>query len=1809
MTEALVAVWRHPHLFWLLSLFGLCAWAAEEVHTVPYVPSASSEGHVGVVRIESRSADAGEVRIAAVDDAGRRTEAGAVALGPRAAVEFDMEALESGDAALGLAGTGPGEGDWRLELTTELDIEARAYARSDGFLTALHDAVLVSAEEVELPLFHPGGDAPRSILRLSNAGGESATVSVRGIDDAGGSGGPVTVELGAWESRGYGAAELESGSAAGLSGSLGDGEGKWRLVLSADGGTAWATNLLLDGSGILWSVPGGMSRGAGGVHRVALFPSASDGLGRLGLVRVVNRGPEAAEVSVDAFDATERRYETLGLSLGAASSSEFGSMDLEQGNEDKGLSGSTGAGEGDWWLELSSGSDIEVLSYLGAGGGLLSPVRGAAGAETSSGMRYEALLLGDSGQLRLLNAGGEPTTVRVTGTDDAGAPGGAVRLALSPWAARTLAAPAFEAGGSPGLTGALGTGTGSWRLVLESDVEIDLLSLVSGPDGKLSDVSRRGRPTGAPARAEVVDATAALRPDLWVSASASESEVSPGESFELSATVGNRGARGSPATTLRYYRSADAAITTSDTELGTDAVAALAASAARVESLTLSAPSTAGTYYYGACADAVADESDTANNCSVAIEVAVRVPAPDLVVSAPTLRSDPSVTPPTFTLSATVTNRGNDGAAATTMRYYQSTDPTISSSDAEVGTDTVGPLGVAASSGESINLPVPAAAGTYYYGACADAVANESDTSNNCSDAVGLTVGRQVPVPDLVVGAVSASENAPAAGATFTLSATVTNSGRGAAPATTLRYFRSGDATITASDAVQGTAAVAALEASNGSEVSIEVTAPSATGVYYYGACVDAVADESSTANNCSTSVKVTVGAAPAPDLVVSGASASENMPVTGATFTLSAMVTNSGGADAPATTLRYYRSADATIETSDTPQGTDAVDMLAASGASAESIEVIAPSTAGVYYYGACADAVAGESDTANNCSAAVEVTVQLPPVPDLVVGTPTVSDGAPVAGATFILSATVTNRGGADAPATTLRYYRSTDATIETSDTAQGADAVNGLAASGGSAESIEVTAPSATGVYYYGACVDAVADESSTANNCSTSVKVTVGAAPAPDLVVSGASASENMLVTDATFTFSATVTNRGSAAADATTLRYYRSADATIEISDTAAGTDSVAALDASGSSDEDIEVTAPSTAGTYYYGACVDAVADESDAANNCSASVEVTVAAPPAPDLVVGAPTVSEDAPATGATFTLSATVTNSGDAAAAATTLRYYRSADATIETSDTAAGTDSVVALDASGSSDEDIEVTAPSAAGTYYYGACVDAVADESDAANNCSASVEVTVAAPPPAPDLVVGAPTVSEDAPTTGATFTLSATVTNSGDAAAAATTLRYYRSADATIETSDTAAGTDSVAALDASGSSDEDIEVTAPSAAGTYYYGACVDAVADESDTANNCSASVEVTVTTTAVLPDLAMVFPISIAGDDLENLATGGAFTLTVSVQNVGGVDSDAVTLRYYRSTDTTLTDADTLEGSDTVDALAPLATSTHSIELTAPSAGSYYYGGCVDAATGETDTTNNCLSLAVGVKAPPPAPDLVVGAPTVSSDTSVTTTTFTLSAMVTNSGDGAAAATTLRYYRSADATMTTSDTAAGTDPVDALDASDSSDEEIEVTAPAGTGIYYYGACVDAVLDESDTTNNCSPSVKVTVGAPKYGASAIGAFNTPDLGCHFSWGLVFDEDSEATAKNRARTACTSAAHPDDPSPDCFDHSFRYCAAIATGESTSQPYCRITSAGESTKEAAETKAVNICNRSEHDCQVVASGCNSTSL
>ena len=196
------------------------------------------------------------------------------------------------------------------------------------------------------------------------------------------------------------------------------------------------------------------------------------------------------------------------------------------------------------------------------------------------------------------------------------------------------------------------------------------------------------------------------------SVSVSDSTLTPGQSFTLSAIVRNQGTAGAEATTLRWYRSSNRTISTRDTRVGTDAVGALAAAGTSAESISLTAPSTEGTYYYGACVESLPSERG-GNNCSAGVRVRVEAGSPDLIVESVSV-SDSSPTPgQSFTLSATVRNQGTGQSAATTLRYYRSTDATISTQDTEVGTGPVDALAAAGTRAESVSLTAPSSEGTY----------------------------------------------------------------------------------------------------------------------------------------------------------------------------------------------------------------------------------------------------------------------------------------------------------------------------------------------------------------------------------------------------------------------------------------------------------------------------------------------------------------------------------------------------------------------------------------------------------------------------------------------------------------------------------------------------------------------------------------------------------------------------------------------------------------------------------------------------------------------------------------------------------------------------------------------------------------------------------------------------------------------------------------------------------------------------------------------------------------------------------------
>ena len=210
-------------------------------HTVPFLVAASGGPPWGFVRIANRSDESGTVEIVAVDDTGERFGPVELTLDARAVGAFSSRNIEQGAAHRGLsAGVGDGSGHWRLKLDTELDIVAHAYARSPySFVSRIDESVAAVDDDgyrYDVRFFNPGSNIVKpSALRLVNPGDGDAEVIVSALDDAGDAapGGDVTLNIPAGTALEVSARALEGGDDD-FEGSLGDGEGKWRLTVRSE---------------------------------------------------------------------------------------------------------------------------------------------------------------------------------------------------------------------------------------------------------------------------------------------------------------------------------------------------------------------------------------------------------------------------------------------------------------------------------------------------------------------------------------------------------------------------------------------------------------------------------------------------------------------------------------------------------------------------------------------------------------------------------------------------------------------------------------------------------------------------------------------------------------------------------------------------------------------------------------------------------------------------------------------------------------------------------------------------------------------------------------------------------------------------------------------------------------------------------------------------------------------------------------------------------------------------------------------------------------------------------------------------------------------------------------------------------------------------------------------------------------------------------------------------------------------------------------------------------------------------------------
>ena len=496
--------------------------------------------------------------------------------------------------------------------------------------------------------------------------------------------------------------------------------------------------------------------------------------------------------------------------------------------------------------------------------------------------------------------------------------------------------------------------------------------------------------------------------------------------------------------------------------------------------------------------------------------------------------------------------------------------------------------------------------------------------------------------PDLEIRDLEVDDSQVGIGEEIELEVEIHNNGPGESASTDVYfYYHSGSRNDDLEELVSetdlrsaGKLSVPSLQERRGTTLTLTVDAPPTPDRYYYGAFLPSNVHNTDyqgdlepdmLRNNLASEERVRVVGSP--DYIVESIRLLRNRTTLdpGESFTLKATVRNIGnGAPTSHPTLDYYRSRDARISTRDRWVKDDRVSKLDTDETDdIYTDDLTAPTTPGVYYYGACVSDVDNESDEDNNCSAAVAITVRATTTPVEVTGSPDLvvslsSNSSLVEPNEYIdLVATVQNQGAADASnSTTLRYYLSSDATISSDDQLIATDSVRSLDQGSSGDEDHGVRAPSQPGQYYYYAYVDSVTDEDDTNNNYSNFLLISVRGA---DLVVESVSADllgqTGSINPNGTFTLNATIRNQGTGTAAATTARYYISTDQTFsDVDDSEVQPASISAINTGASSNaQSATIRSPYTSGIFYCFVCVDTLSNEIDADNNCSNPIQITI--------------------------------------------------------------------------------------------------------------------------------------------------------------------------------------------------------------------------------------------------------------------------------------------------------------------------------------------------------------------------------------------------------------------------------------------------------------------------------------------------------------------------------------------------------------------------------------------------------------------
>ena len=226
----------------------------------------------------------------------------------------------------------------------------------------------ITAAERRITFANPASNQnQQSFLRVVNTSSATGLVTVSGIDDAGNpaAGGDLTFTLGPNEAKQFNSLDYENGNAGkGLTGALGDGTGKWRMSVTSPLSLE-VMSLIRTPDGFVTSVTDEVPISASEVNEI-YFANPASNQTQQGFVRVVNKSAATGLVTVSGIDDAGNPAPggDLTFTLGPNEAKQFNSLDYENGNTGKGLTGALGDGVGKWRLSVASALALEVMSLI-----------------------------------------------------------------------------------------------------------------------------------------------------------------------------------------------------------------------------------------------------------------------------------------------------------------------------------------------------------------------------------------------------------------------------------------------------------------------------------------------------------------------------------------------------------------------------------------------------------------------------------------------------------------------------------------------------------------------------------------------------------------------------------------------------------------------------------------------------------------------------------------------------------------------------------------------------------------------------------------------------------------------------------------------------------------------------------------------------------------------------------------------------------------------------------------------------------------------------------------------------------------------------------------------------------------------------------------------------------------------------------------------------------------------------------------------------------------------------------------------------